>query len=133
MKDLARVYLALASALERSWTSKAAKRQAAVLLRNAAIQTPHCHFCGVDSKLADGQLVELYESRYTPKARICKGCALAIAEQFKQSAEEEKRRLAREVGLDYRRDTTLGPRRSYEEVPGPEDYRRDTPGQEARP
>ena len=76
MKDLQRFYMRLASALERAWTSRRDKRHAAILLRNAAIETPHCHFCGCGPK------AELYESRYNPKARICKLCAVEIAAQF---------------------------------------------------
>jgi len=77
MKDLQRFYMQLASSLELMWTSQQDKRHAAILLRNAAIETPHCHFCGCDSA------GELYESRYNPKARICKLCALDIAAQFR--------------------------------------------------
>ena len=77
MKDLQRFYMQLASALERTWTRLEDKRHAAILLRNAAIETPQCHFCGNDSK------ADLYESRYNPKARICKLCAAEIAEEFK--------------------------------------------------
>lgn len=77
MKDLQRFYLHLASALERAWTSQEDKRHAAILLRNAAIETPHCHFCGC------GPIVTLYESRYNPKARICKLCAVEIAAVLK--------------------------------------------------
>jgi hypothetical protein len=73
MKDLQRFYLRLASELERAWTSQEDKRHAAILLRNAAIETPHCHFCGCGPK------ADLYESRYNPKARICKLCAVEIA------------------------------------------------------
>jgi hypothetical protein len=80
MKDLQRFYMQLASALERTWTPLEDKRHAAILLRNAAIETPHCHFCGNDSKS------DLYESRYNPKARICKLCAAEIAEEFKARA-----------------------------------------------
>lgn len=80
MKDLQRFYMQLASALERTWTRLEDKRHAAILLRNAAIETPHCHFCGNDSK------ADLYESRYNPKARICKLCAAEIAEEFKARA-----------------------------------------------
>jgi hypothetical protein len=76
MKDLQQFYMRLASNLERIWTSRQDKRHAAILLRNAAIETPHCHFCGC------GQKVDLYESRYNPKARICKLCALEIAAKF---------------------------------------------------
>ncbi len=82
MKDLQRFYMQLASSLELMWTSQQDKRHAAILLRNAAIETPHCHFCGCDSA------GDLYESRYNPKARICKLCAVDIAAQFKsQSAQ----------------------------------------------
>ncbi len=80
MKDLQRFYLQLASALEELWTSQQDKRHAAILLRNAAIETPHCHFCGCDSR------GDLYESRYNPKARICKLCAVDIAAQFKSQS-----------------------------------------------
>jgi hypothetical protein len=73
MKDLQQYYMQLASNLERLWTSLEDKRHAAILLRNAAIETPHCHFCGC------GQKADLYESRYNPKARICKLCAVEIA------------------------------------------------------
>jgi len=76
MKDLQRFYLRLASSLERAWTSQEDKRHAAILLRNAAIETPHCHFCGC------GPNMSLYESRYNPKARICKLCAVEIAAVF---------------------------------------------------
>lgn len=78
MKDLRSVYLNLASNLERFWTTWEDKRQAAVLLRNHAIETPHCHFCGADDQS------ELYDSRYNPKARICRLCAVDIAFQFKK-------------------------------------------------
>ena len=81
MKDLQRFYMQLASSLELMWTSQQDKRHAAILLRNAAIETPHCHFCGCDSA------GELYESRYNPKARICKLCAMDIAAQFKASGQ----------------------------------------------
>jgi len=74
---LQRFYMQLASALECTWTSRRNKRHAAILLRNAAIETPHCHFCGCGPK------GELYESRYNPKARICKLCAADIAAGFK--------------------------------------------------
>jgi hypothetical protein len=80
MKDLQRVYMRLASALECTWTSYRDKRAAAILLRNAAIQTPHCHFCGCNEEGS------LYESRYNPKARICKLCALEIASTFRTQA-----------------------------------------------
>jgi hypothetical protein len=80
MKDLQQFYMRLASALERAWTSREDKRHAAILLRNAAIETPHCHFCGSGSK------EDLYESRYNPKARICKLCARDIAAQFNARA-----------------------------------------------
>lgn len=80
MKDLQRICLQLASALEKTWTSQRNKRHAAILIRNAAIETPHCHFCGCDSS------GDLYESRYNPKARICRGCAVDIAVQFKGTA-----------------------------------------------
>ncbi len=86
MKDLQRFQTELASSLERLWTSRKDKTHAAILLRNAAIQTPHCHFCGC------GPAGDLYESRYTAKARICKLCALQIAAEFQgrsaQKAEE---------------------------------------------
>ena len=81
MKDLQRFYMQLASSLELMWTSQQDKRHAAILLRNAAIETPHCHFCGCDSA------GELYESRYNPKARICKLCAVDIAAQFKAAGQ----------------------------------------------
>jgi hypothetical protein len=80
MKDLQRFYLRLASSLERTWTRREDKRHAAILLRNAAIETPHCHFCGCGPK------VDLYESRYNPKARICKLCAVEIAAVLKAQA-----------------------------------------------
>lgn len=82
MKDLTRVYMALASALERRWTSRQDKRNAAILMRNAAIETPHCHFCGCSA-----DEVELYDSRYNPKARICRWCAAEIAMHFTFSTE----------------------------------------------
>jgi hypothetical protein len=85
MKDLQRFYLRLASALERTWTSQEDKRHAAILLRNAAIETPHCHFCGCDPK------GELYESRYNPKARICRLCAMEIAADFKAQAKRSSK------------------------------------------
>lgn len=87
MKDLQRFYIQLASSLENRWTSKQDKRHAAILLRNAAIETPHCHFCGCDST------GDLYESRYNPKARICKLCALDIAAQFKQAVPSTNKSL----------------------------------------
>jgi len=80
MKDLQQFYMRLASALELAWTSREDKRHAAILLRNAAIETPHCHFCGCASKC------DLYESRYNPKARICKLCAVEIAAKFNARA-----------------------------------------------
>lgn len=76
MKDLQKFYLRVASALERPWTSYEDKRHAAIFLRNAAIQTPHCHFCGCNDE------GDLYESRYNPKARICKLCVTQIAAGF---------------------------------------------------
>jgi hypothetical protein len=75
-RPIQRHYMRLSSALERVWTNREDKRHAAILLRNAAIETPHCHFCGC------GQNVDLYESRYNPKARICKLCAAEIAAKF---------------------------------------------------
>ena len=87
MKDLQRFYMQLASALELMWTSQQDKRHAAILLRNAAIETPHCHFCGCDSAS------ELYESRYNPKARICKLCAVDIAAQFKSQSAQPTQEL----------------------------------------
>lgn len=87
MKDLQRFYMRLASALERTWTRREDKRHAAILLRNAAIETPHCYFCGCDAK------GDLYESRYNPKARICKLCAVEIAAQFKAQATQSMRDL----------------------------------------
>ena len=78
MKDLQQFYLRLASALERPWTSRNNKRDAAVLVRNRAIEIPHCLFCG-----EGGYEVDLYTSGYNPKTRICKLCALDIAERFK--------------------------------------------------
>jgi len=86
MKDLQRFYIQLASSLERLWTSRQDKRHAAILLRNAAIETPHCHFCGCDSSGG----AELYESRYNPKARICKLCAADIHGHFTQKAPSSK-------------------------------------------
>jgi hypothetical protein len=80
MRDLQRVYMRLASALECTWTSYRDKQTAAILLRNAAVQTPHCHFCGCDDE------GNLYESRYNPKARVCERCALEIAEVFRTQA-----------------------------------------------
>jgi hypothetical protein len=88
MKDLQQFYMRLASALERTWTSREDKRHAAILLRNAAIETPHCHFCGGAPK------GDLYESRYNPKARICKLCAVDIAAEFKGRATQSSRDLA---------------------------------------
>ena len=82
MKDLQQFYMRLASALERAWTSREDKRNAAILLRNAAIETPHCHFCGCGC----GSNYDLYESRYNPKARICKLCAVEIAAKFNARA-----------------------------------------------
>jgi hypothetical protein len=87
MKDLQRFYMRLASALERTWTSQEDKRHAAILLRNAAIETPHCHFCGCGPK------GELYESRYNPKARICKLCAVEIAAELKGPATQPSQNL----------------------------------------
>lgn len=78
MKDLQQFYMHLASALERRWTRQEVKRQAAVLLRNHAVETPHCHFCGCSDQ------AELYDSRYNPKARICRLCAGEIAQVFKE-------------------------------------------------
>jgi hypothetical protein len=63
MKDLQQFYMRLASALERVWTSREDKRHAAILLRNAAVDTPHCHFCGI------GPSVELYESPLQPEGK----------------------------------------------------------------
>ena len=113
MKDLTRFYMALASSLERTWTPQADKRHAAILLRNHAIETPHCHFCGNDSE------AHLYESRYNPKARICKLCAYDIASTFAASAASpEPKEL-------YRRDATIGPPRSFQATTAI-DYRRGT-------
>ena len=85
MKDLQQFCIRLASALERPWTSQEDKRHAAILLRNAAIETPHCHFCGCDPR------GDLYESRYNPKARICKLCATEIAAEFKAQSWQSSR------------------------------------------
>lgn len=117
MKDLTRFYMRLASALEKRFTSPKDKKHAAILLRNAAIETPHCHFCGNPAK------EQLHESRYNPKARICKLCAVDIAEGFKAQAAGK----SQTVEVEYRRDTSLGPRRSYDHpVSTVGDYRRDT-------
>ena len=93
MKDLQRFYMRLASALERTWTRQEDKRHAAILLRNAAIETPHCYFCGCDPK------GDLYESRYNPKARICKLCAVEIAAEFKAQATQSMRDLPTSAAL----------------------------------
>ena len=78
MKDLRKVYLKLAGALEWRLTPQKYKRHAAILLRNAAICTPHCQFCGCSDEEGD-----LYESRYTPRAHICKHCAMDIVSVFR--------------------------------------------------
>jgi len=102
MKDLQRFYMQLASSLELMWTSQQDKRHAAILLRNAAIETPHCHFCGCD---AAG---ELYESRYNPKARICKLCALDIAAQFRSPSSQLTQDLAAAAQIEHPGRTGTG-------------------------
>jgi hypothetical protein len=101
MKDLQQFYMGLASALERLWTSREDKRHAAILLRNAAIETPHCHFCGC------GPQVALYESRYNPKARICKLCALDIAAEFKGPAVQASQDLSASAAIAAARRTAV--------------------------
>jgi hypothetical protein len=120
MKDLTKFYMRVASALERTWTSREVKCNAAILLRNAAVEMPHCHFCGYGE-----DVVNLYESRYNPKARICKQCACYIVAEFAASAEQAQG-PSEVPAEDYRRDSTLGPRRSYDDPTTAEDYRRDT-------
>ena len=102
MKDLHRFYLQLASSLELLWTSQQDKRHAAILLRNAAIETPHCHFCGCDSAAG------LYESRYNPKARICKLCALDIAAQFKSESLQPTQDIPGAASIDHPGRTGTG-------------------------
>jgi hypothetical protein len=102
MKDLQRFYMQLASSLELRWTSQQDKRHAAILLRNAAIETPHCHFCGCD---AAG---ELYESRYNPKARICKLCAVDIAAQFRSQSLQPTLDLADAAAIEHPGRTATG-------------------------
>lgn len=101
MKDLQRFYLRLASALERIWTSREDKRYAAILLRNAAIETPHCHFCGC------GPQGDLYESRYNPKARICKLCAIDIAAEFKGQSKQSAQDLSVSAAMTSARRTVI--------------------------
>lgn len=84
MKDLHKVYMELASSLERTVTRSADKRHAAILLRNHAIGTPHCSFCSVTEKEAPGAL---WESRYLPKVWICKLCSVEIAEAMTAHSE----------------------------------------------
>ena len=88
MKDLQRFYMGLASALERRWTSHKDKCTAAILLRNAAMATPHCHFCGC------GEEGDLHASRYNPKARICRLCAAEIAKAFEDQSTQSFRDLS---------------------------------------
>ena len=79
MKELREMYLRIASKLEDRWTSRHNKRIAAIFLRNAAIDTAHCYFCGLPAKAFDG---ELHESRYHPKVNICRFCTREIAQGF---------------------------------------------------
>ena len=70
MKHLQKECLRLASALEGWWPSRDDRRHAAIFLRNAAIETPHCKFCGRDKN----EVGTLYSSRYDPRAHICLEC-----------------------------------------------------------
>jgi hypothetical protein len=74
----------LADALERVWTRAKDKRHAAILLRDVAVGSPHCHFCGC------GPEGDLYDSRYHPRARICRPCAAEIAAEFTTVANAER-------------------------------------------
>lgn len=74
MKDLQKECLRLASAMEGWWPSRDDRRRAAIFLRNAAIETPHCKFCGRDKN----EVGALYSSRYDPRAHICLECVCWI-------------------------------------------------------
>jgi len=66
--------LAIAVALERIFTSRARKRSAAILLRNATLERPHCKFCGSGPRLG----VALHQS-LDPTTWICDFCVSYIA------------------------------------------------------
>jgi hypothetical protein len=68
-------FLRAAENLERRFTPRAAKRIAAIVLRNATIQEPHCNFCGTTPKGA-----ELHESPFDATVRICDYCARYFAQ-----------------------------------------------------
>jgi hypothetical protein len=68
-------YLATAQALERFVTPRAKKRTAAILLRNASNEEPHCNFCGTRPQPG----VELHESLHVPTTWICGYCAWYLA------------------------------------------------------
>ena len=68
-------FFRVADTLERWFTPRAAKRTAAIVLRNATIQEPHCKFCGTTPKGA-----ELHESPFDATVRICDYCARYFAQ-----------------------------------------------------
>jgi hypothetical protein len=65
--------LEIAGALERIFTPRARKRSAAILIRNATLEKPHCKFCGLGPRLG----VELHQS-LDPTTWICAFCAWYI-------------------------------------------------------
>ena len=70
-----REYRAIAKALERRWTPRWLKRTAAILLRDATIEKPHCKFCGMGPQVG----VELHEGQSDATTWICDFCARYIA------------------------------------------------------
>jgi hypothetical protein len=86
MKELRKECLRLAGSLERWWTTRADRRAAAILLRNSAITEPLCSFCGFGAN----EVGQLYDSRYDPKAMICRLCLREIGstDTSKHSADE---------------------------------------------
>ena len=68
MKDLSKEYKRLASELERCFTRRRDKIRSAIFLRNAAINTPICCFCGYDVRVAgtDPLLAGLYDEATLP-------------------------------------------------------------------
>jgi hypothetical protein len=80
MKDLKKLYLQMADALEKRFTSREDKHTAAIMLRNATVELPHCYFCGQPEITSYGN--KQYASRYHPTARICYQCVCEVARDF---------------------------------------------------
>jgi hypothetical protein len=65
----------IAEALESRFTPRRAKLAAAVILRNAATDQPHCSFCGAGPSRG----CTLHTSPIKPKTWICDSCAMYVA------------------------------------------------------